>query len=150
MPGWPLLRPSLGAAAYRKWTNRGAKPAPAPASGTDDPPTEIKLAAGIVTVTECLRMNMLLAMISASGADGRIDGRELALLRKAIDEASVSSRVKATLTRMLNQPPPLEEIAMGATSPLEACELYGAALGVIEEDSPANTLFLRRFAAASH
>ena len=52
------------------------------------------------------------------------------------------------LTRMMNHPPLLEEIAMGANSPLEACELYGAALGVIEEDSPANILFLRRFAVA--
>lgn len=102
----------------------------------------------IVTVTECLRVNMVLAMISAASADGKIDRRELALLETAIDDSQITEKDKAMLTRILNQPPTLEEVASSATSPLDACELYGAALSVIEENSPAETLFLRRFANA--
>ena len=62
--------------------------------------------------------------------------------------AQITEKDKAMLTRILNQPPTLEEVASSATSPLDACELYGAALSVIEENSPAETLFLRRFANA--
>ena len=144
---------TIGASAHQKWKEKGKgkankkqddKRVPSESAGE-----EVQVAAKNVNVTECLRMNMLLTMISAAGADGKIDHKELTLVQKAIDEASVSAKDKAMLTRMMNQPPPLEEIALGATSPLEACELYGAALSVIEEDSsPANTLFLRRFAVA--
>ena len=135
---------TIGALAHRRWRIEKQDRADEPLERAEP----VGAPEEIVTVTECLRMNMLVAMISAAGADGKIDCRELNKLREAIDQAPVSAKDKATLTRMMNHPPPLEEIALGATSPLEACELYGAALSVIEEDSPANTLFLRRFAVA--
>ena len=109
---------------------------------------EIETCARSISVTECLKVNMLLAMISAAGADGKIDGDELSRLLDSIEGAAISASDKALLTRLINQPPPLEEVAAGAHSPLEACELYGAALSAIENDTPAETLFLRRFARA--
>lgn len=152
---------SLGYFAYRNWQAKGggtgASPNPAPFPPAPNappplppspPPATIEEAAREVAVSECLKMNLILAMIAAASADGEIDATEMDRLVSAIEDANLDPPEKARLTGALNRPPLLEDVAALAFSPLEACELYGAAVTAIEVDSPAETLFLRRFAKA--
>jgi uncharacterized membrane protein YebE (DUF533 family) len=91
---------------------------------------------------------MTLAMIAAAGADGVISGDELTRLMSAIDRAPIPAKLRAQLTSALNDPPTVEDIAALSAGPEEASELYGAAVSAIDVDTPAERLFLQRFARA--
>ncbi len=135
----------LGYYAYRKWQEnqaRGVVPAPPPA------PPSLEAAAHEVRTSDALAEKMILSMIAATGADGGIDEREMGILLRAVEEADIPPAAKARLTGALNQPPTVESVAALASGPEEASELYGAALAAIEPDTPAEHLFLRRFANA--
>jgi uncharacterized membrane protein YebE (DUF533 family) len=66
----------------------------------------------------------------------------------AIEKSPIEPGEKAQLTAALNEPPTVEAVAALAADPEEASELYGAALATIKIDTPAEHLFLRRFARA--
>lgn len=145
----------IGYFAYQKWQNSrpandgGRMAVDAAASPPPLPlPSDLEAAAREVKVSECLRMNIVLTMIAAANADGEIDDDELNRLDEAIACSSIDSADKTRLSRALNDPPTVEEIAGLAFSPMEACELYGAALTAIQVDTPAEKLFLRRLARA--
>ena len=89
---------------------------------------------------------MIHAMIASANADGTIDDAEMQTLFEAMEQADLSPAEKAALTSALNRPPGLEEIAASVDSPEEAAEVYGAACCAVDEDTPAETFFLRRLA----
>ncbi len=150
----------LGYYAYRQWQNSQAAPgvnpsqqqaAPAlPANAQSPPPLPAnwEAASTEVAVTDSLQVKMILSMIAAAAADGTIDREEMNVLIAAIDEAPLEPAEKSELTSALNQPPAVEDLAALVESPEEAAELYGAALTAIDADTPAEDLFLMRFARA--
>lgn len=156
----------VGYFAYKKWQDsqaagtpppgatgaQAALPAPPPGSAPPPPPPSLDLAAASceVRVAAELPMKMILAMIAAAAADGTIDAAEMSGLAQAIDQAPIEPDEKARLSSALNEPPTVEAVASLSTSPEEASELYGAALTAIDVDTPAEHLFLRRFATALH
>lgn len=145
---------SLGYFAFRTWQQKGnstgksAAPPLPPESDLQPPPRTLEEAAKEVPVSECLKMNMILAMIAAAGADRVVDTVEMDRLVEAIESSMIAPNDKSKLMAALNRPPLLEEVAALAFSPMEACELYGAALTAIEVDTPAERMFMRRFAVA--
>lgn len=153
----------VGYFAYQKWQqSRDAAPPPPPVPGhpasapqlpspepaPPPPPANLVAASATVRITGELPMKMVLAMIAAAAADGTIDSVEMNALAVAIDEAPVEPEEKKRLTSALNEPPTVEAVAALAEDPAEAAELYGAALTAIDLDTPAEHLFLRRFARA--
>ena len=147
----------IGYMAYRQWqeSQGPAVPPPAPSMpSTSDmvppppPPLNLAAASDQVETTDGLQVKMLLAMVAAAAADGSIDDREMDNLIQAIDAAPISPEAKSELTAALNEPPTVEEIAASVSGPEEASELYGAAFAAIEVDTPAEHMFLRRFAVA--
>ncbi|MFW6354196.1 MAG: DUF533 domain-containing protein [Verrucomicrobiota bacterium] len=142
----------VGYLAYKKWqesrsrsgaASAGSQPLPASipsAVPAAPPPAPI--------VTDDLASRMALVMMAAAHADGRIDDAELTALADFIDTAVLPSAEKVRLTAALNQPPTFEEIAPLPANLEEAAELYAAALGAIDLDTPAEHLFLRRLAKA--
>lgn len=135
----------VGYLAYRQWQKGQGIPAPA---GAPALPLTLEDAAGQVQVSDPLQVKMIFAMIGAAGSDGNIDGQELDALMNAIEAAPLDAAGKSELTAALNSPPSVEDIASLVTSPEEASEVYGAALTAIQVDTPAEHMFLRRFAKA--
>lgn len=137
----------VGYVAYRQWQQGRVGEASLPTAATP-PPLDFDAAVAEVRISAELPMKMVLAMIAAAAADGTIDGAEMDVLITAIDDAPIESEEKARLTTALNDPPTVEAVAALASGDEEASELYGAALSTIEVDTPAEDLFLRRFARA--
>ncbi|MEM7012015.1 MAG: DUF533 domain-containing protein [Verrucomicrobiota bacterium] len=154
----------VGYLAYRQWQNKqdpATPPPPPPVSSTSPadmpppppdmpppPPPNLEVASAEVSISDSLPEKMILAMISAASADGEISNDEMGELLSAIEETPLLPEEKSQLTSVLNQPPTVEEIAAMSEGPEEASQLYGAALSAIEVDTPAEHLFLRRFANA--
>jgi uncharacterized membrane protein YebE (DUF533 family) len=143
----------LGYYAYQQWQrSRASAPAaaPAPALPTSPPPLppDFGAAAAEVRVSSDLPLKLVLAMIAAAAADGKIDDAEMDALMNAIDQAPLEPDEKSRLTAALNDPPTVEGLASLASDEEEASELYAAALATIEVDTPAEDFFLRRLAKA--
>ena len=145
----------LGYFAYRKWHQGREQISPAslvPALPAAPPPLPLPLgleaATAEVRISADLPIKMVLAMIAAAAADGTIDSAEMNALVTAIEKAPIEPGEKAQLTAALNEPPTVEAVAALAADPEEASELYGAALTTIKIDTPAEHLFMRRFARA--
>ncbi len=140
----------VGYVAYQKWQQAQGPGGTAVGASETPPPLDFDAAAVEVRVSAELPMKLVLAMIAAAAADGTIDSAEMDVLVTAIEDAPIEPDEKARLTSALNDPPTVEAVAALASGEEEASELYGAALTAIEVDTPAENLFLRRFARALH
>ena len=141
----------LGDFAYRKWQQgreQNSPASPVAALPAAPPPLLLEATTAEVRISAELPMKMVLAMIAAAAADGTIDSAEMNALVTAIEKAPIEPGEKAQLTAALNEPPTVEAVAALAADPEEASELYGAALATIKIDTPAEHLFMRRFARA--
>jgi uncharacterized membrane protein YebE (DUF533 family) len=142
----------IGYLAYKKWQERRGSPLPASAGGPSSgaaapvPPARFAPPSPVLAISDSFASRMALVMMAAAHADGTIDAAELDALARFIDTAELSAAEKARLTAALNEPPGLEAISALPTNLEEASELYAAALGAIDLDSPAEHLFLRRLA----
>ncbi len=136
----------LGLLAYRQWRNHRSTAESVDANSAQA--AALPELSGPQQVSNELQVKMILSMIAAASADGTIDDQEMDILIEAINHAEINPGEKSQLTSALNAPPTIEELAALPDSPEEASELYGAALTAIEADTPAEHLFLRRFAGA--
>ena len=149
----------VGYYAYKKWqssktqqnipqqTNSAQQNvAPQPTSLPPARTEEIYKAYESVTVSDSLALGMIKSMIAAAASDGSIDSHEMDTLLAAMDEANLTHAENAELTKTLNNPPTLEDIASIPSNEEEASEIYSAALSAIDPDTPAENMFLKRLA----
>lgn len=90
---------------------------------------------------------VLRSMIHAAKADGQIDAQEMDRILGRLD-ASEDREARDFVLDEMRGPADPDAIARGVTSPLEAAEVYAAALMAIEADTPAERDYLTRLAAA--
>lgn len=139
----------LGYYAYKKW--QGSKPPQASSSTPAAPAPQAAAPAPLPpppAIDQSLSVKLILAMVAAAAADGRIDPAEMDQLLHSMESAQLSAQENAKLTAALNAPPAAEEIAQLADSPEQASELYAASLAAIDLDTPAEDLYLRRLSRA--
>lgn len=130
----PLGAAPLGAAPV------GAGPvgaAPAVMAGLDDPASVQRKA-----------VLVLRSMIHAAKADGQIDAREMERIFGRLDASGEDREARDFVLDEMRGPADPDAIARGVTSPLEAAEVYAAALMAIEADTPAERDYLTRLAGA--
>lgn len=143
----------VGYVAYKKWQsmprNTAAPHASSPLPSTPAPQplaAAPALTAAAPAVSDSLAMKMLMAMIAAASADGRIDAQEMDQLFKAVDSADLTSSEHDTVMAALNAPPSIDAICEGIADPESAAEVFGAAAMAIDNDTPAEQFFLKRLA----
>lgn len=91
---------------------------------------------------------VLRSMIHAAKADGQIDAQEMDRILGRLDASGEDREARDFVLAEMRGPADPDAIARGATSPLEAAEVYAAALMAIEADTPAERDYLTRLAAA--
>ena len=82
------------------------------------------------------------AMIAAAAADGRIDANEQQKIFGSLQQAGMEAGAKEFLTKELNNPASIEELAAGVKTEQEAVQLFTAARIAIDVDSQENNDFL--------
>ena len=116
---------------------RAVGAAPGVMAGQDDP-ASIQRKAVLV----------LRSMIHAAKADGQIDAREMDRILGRLDASGEDREARDFVLTEMRGPADPDAIARGATSPLEAAEVYAAALMAIEADTPAERDYLACLAAS--
>ena len=111
--------------------------APAVMAGLDDPASVQRKA-----------VLVLRSMIHAAKADGQIDAQEMERIFGRLDASGEDREARDFVLDEMRGPADPDAIARGVTSPLEAAEVYAAALMAIEADTPAERDYLTRLAAA--
>jgi uncharacterized membrane protein YebE (DUF533 family) len=94
-----------------------------------------------------LALVLLLAMIAAARADGKLDGDERRAIFDRVARLDLPETERSQLYAALERPADLEWIAKQATSPERAAEIYAASLLAIEVDTPAERGYLAMLAA---
>jgi uncharacterized membrane protein YebE (DUF533 family) len=152
---------SVGYYAYKKWQTSQSnqqKPSHSDANNSSIPSVipslpstrakEVYQVSSQVQITDNIALGMIMSMIAAAAADGNIDDQEMDALLASMESANLSPKENSELTKALNQPPTVEDIASFASNPEEASELYAAALSAIDPATPAEHLHLKRLAKA--
>lgn len=131
----------VGYFAYKKWqqsrTTGTAAAGNSSPQGSKDPDIEEPLAATI-----------LKAMIAAASADGHFADVQMDTVFEALEQADLTPAEKQEITRSIDQPVTVEELAAKVNDMEQASEVYAACLMVFDPAAPAETLFLRRLAKA--
>ncbi len=117
------------------------------ASGGYGRPGEATLAATDEDVDRMARL-VLRSMIQAAKADGHIDAAEIERITGRIEEGDPADAAEARsiVLEQMRGPVDMAGLVAEVRSPLEAAEVYTAALMAIEVDSPAETAYLARLA----
>jgi uncharacterized membrane protein YebE (DUF533 family) len=77
---------------------------------------------------------LIRAMIAAAAADGRIDEREQQAILGGLKQARLDGAAQQFLTREINNPATVEELANAVTSPEEAVQVFAAARIAVDPD----------------
>jgi uncharacterized membrane protein YebE (DUF533 family) len=88
------------------------------------------------------------AMIAAAAADGRIDASEQQKIMGGLQQAGMNADAKHFLTREINNPATVEDLATAVSSQEDAVQTYTAARLAVDVDSDAEHEFLGRLAHA--
>ena len=88
------------------------------------------------------------AMIAAAAADGRIDAQEQDKILGGLKQAGLEQAARAFLTREINNPATVEDLAAGISSQQEAVQVYTAARIAIGLDTEEEHAFLEELAGA--
>ncbi len=137
--------------AYRNWQHsQGAAGAP-PVPGDSvllPPPADSPFAPANAPSGESkLAETLIVAMIAAAKADGRIAAEERGRIYERLEEGGLDAEEVAFLNREFQEPVSLERIAAGVHSKEEALEVYAASLIAIRADTPAEQEYLAALAA---
>ena len=98
--------------------------------------------------TDAEALLFIRSMVAAMSADGHIDESERARIVNAIRAAGVGGEEASWLEREIAKPATVEELAVAATSPETAAQVYAAARLAIEPDTAQEREFLTRLADA--
>jgi uncharacterized membrane protein YebE (DUF533 family) len=88
------------------------------------------------------------AMIAAAAADGRIDAQERQKIMGGLQQAGMNAAAQQFLTKEINNPATVEDLAAAASSQEDAVQVYTAARLAVDVDSNAEHEFLSRLAQA--
>jgi uncharacterized membrane protein YebE (DUF533 family) len=91
---------------------------------------------------------LIRAMIAAAAADGRIDADEQKKILGSFGKADLDPAAHQFLTRELQKPATVEELASACSSPEEAAKIYTAARISVDVDSDEEHEFLAALAEA--
>lgn len=101
-----------------------------------------------VSQTEDDALLYLRTMVAAAAADGHIAETERSQIVRGLTEAGVDPDATGWLTRELESPADVEELAAGVTNPEKAAQVYAAARIAIDPDTVQEREFLRRLGEA--
>ena len=140
----------LGSLAYSALQSSGggaATPAAAPTGSTGGyaRPGATPLAEMTQADVQRTSLLMLRSMIQAAKADGQIDAAEIERITGKIDEED-AAEARAFVLEQMRGPPDVAGLVREVRSPVEAAQVYGAALIAIEVDTPAERDYLARLA----
>lgn len=99
-------------------------------------------------VTHESAMLYIRAMIAAADADGRIDAKEQQKILGGLQQAGMGADAQQFLTKEINNPATVEELADAVSSPEEAVQVYTAARVAVDVDTAAEHEFLADLAKA--
>lgn len=143
---WKSLQQGQGAAT------EAAPPALAGPGSQPTAPVEAAPAEPLAPATDEAATEMALltirAMISAAKADGEIDAAERARIAGKLATNGGTAEEQAFLAAEMERPLDIEALASAAATPEVAVQVYSASLMAIEADTPAETSYLARLAAA--
>ncbi len=130
----------------------GAPPALAGPGSQPAAPVEAAPADPLAPATDEAATEMALltirAMISAAKADGEIDAAERERIAGKLATNGGTAEEQAFLAAEMERPLDIEALASAAATPEVAVQVYSASLMAIEADTPAETSYLARLAAA--
>jgi uncharacterized membrane protein YebE (DUF533 family) len=139
----------IGGLAYKAYQDyQRGQPVPAGAQ----PPSQALLAApdgsGFepAAVTNDHATVLIRAMIAAAAADGRIDAQEQKKILGGLQQAGLASAAQAFLTRELNHPASVDDLAAAVSSQEEAVQVYTAARVAVDPDADEEHEFLAALA----
>ncbi|MCX5516576.1 DUF533 domain-containing protein [Kaistia algarum] len=134
---------AIGTLAYKAYqqykVNNPSAPAPIPPAA----PTSAAPAAG----DDARARSILVAMIAAAKADGKIDDQEKQKILGKISEGGLTSEEQAFLAAEFAAPLDFNKVVDSATGPEHAIQLYAASLLAITADTPAERGYLDMLAA---
>lgn len=132
---------ALGTVAYRAWRERQAQGGAVAVEG--EPQTIDMLPA---PQAEIHSRGILAAVIAAAKADGHIDQRERDLIQSEIGKLGEDAELKAWLQTELERPLDAAQVALSATTPELASEMYLASLLVVDEQNDSERRYLDELA----
>jgi uncharacterized membrane protein YebE (DUF533 family) len=158
----------LGVGAYEILKQQSAKSsggiapsAPIPGSQPASPPPipgQVRPAAvpappqtAVSEITEAaqpLAIKLLLTMVAAAHADGRLDHLEERQILEKLQEQGLNQEEKAFLLRELHHPQSIEELTQGIDDPVVAQTMYSLAVSTIEVDTAEERQWLDTLASA--
>jgi uncharacterized membrane protein YebE (DUF533 family) len=129
--------------------NGGVLPTPAPyAAPPPPPPPPPAMVPPAASASNEPVLRLIRSMIAAAHADGVIDGSERQQIMGRLGEAGLSSDEQLFLIREMDAPWSIERLTAGISDRTYASQVYAAALLAIDADTPAETAYLERLAAA--
>ncbi len=132
---------ALGTVVYRAWRDRQAQGGAVAVEGEPQtidmlPPPQ----------AEVHSRGILAAVIAAAKADGHIDQRERDLIQSEIGKLGEDAELKAWLQTELERPLDAAQVALSATTPELASEMYLASLLVADEQNDRERRYLDELA----
>ena len=98
--------------------------------------------------SEQVAMLLLRTMVAASASDGHLDAVEHGRIRRQLAASELNEEEQLVLSRIMLNPPRIDELAADATTPELRAEVYTAARLAIDADTPAENDWLNDLAAA--
>jgi uncharacterized membrane protein YebE (DUF533 family) len=145
----------IGGLAYKAWRDyqqsqqsQQTGHAPVEGYGADDftpPPTDSPFAPEPQSQAR-LAETLIVAMIAAAKADGRIDAEERGRIYQRLEEGGLQPEEVAFLQHELTEPVDVDRIVAGARTKEEAVEIYAASLMAIRSDTPQERDYLAALA----
>jgi uncharacterized membrane protein YebE (DUF533 family) len=89
---------------------------------------------------------LIRAMIAAAAADGRIDAQEQKKIPGGLQQAGLADAAQQFLTREVNNPATVDDLAAAVTSQEEAVQVYTAARVAVDPDAEEEHAFLAALA----
>jgi uncharacterized membrane protein YebE (DUF533 family) len=91
---------------------------------------------------------LIRAMIAAAAADGRIDAAEQQRILAGLQQGSLDTAARQFLSREIENPATVDELAAAVTSPEQAVQVYTAARVTVDPDEEEEHAFLADLAGA--
>lgn len=88
------------------------------------------------------------AMIAAAAADGRIDAKEQQKILGGLQQAGMNEAAQQFLSKEINNPATVEDLAAAVSSPQDAVQVYTAARVAVDVDNDEEHEFLAQLAEA--
>jgi uncharacterized membrane protein YebE (DUF533 family) len=88
------------------------------------------------------------AMIAAAAADGRIDAKEQQKILGGLQQAGMNEAAQQFLSKEINNPATVEDLAAAVSSPQDAVQVYTAARVAVDVDNDEEHEFLGHLAEA--